>query len=183
MDSKFSRVGTYDEEKPPLRSRDTSTSWSCDKSKRYISTFTRPTASKTWQGADSGWGAQSKKSRNTLILYPRDNSKSSHYFKPMTPKFSKMGSLDWRIVTCKPNSTSVSSSRYKDVISSLARGLWPMAFAKDERTSPKNLKLSQHFHHLTNWKRYTWFFWQKINLKWRFTLLICISAVLKPRRL
>ena len=47
MDPKFSWVVTYDERTSPTKSRGSSITWSCVKSKRFISTFTKPTAHKT----------------------------------------------------------------------------------------------------------------------------------------
>ena len=47
MHPKLNWVVTSDERTSPTKSRDTSITWSLFKSKRFISTFTRPTAAKT----------------------------------------------------------------------------------------------------------------------------------------
>ena len=54
--------------------------------------------------------------------------------RPMAPKLSKMGTSVEGSSGAIPNDTSISWSRYKDIISSPSHSLWFVALAKDERT-------------------------------------------------
>ena len=71
MDPKLSWMVTSHERTSPSKLRDTSITWSRVKSKRFISTFTRPQSPKLASVLNQDEGAQRKKLRDTSIVCSR----------------------------------------------------------------------------------------------------------------
>ena len=125
MDSKLNKVMTQDDGTPSTKSRGTSNAWSCDKRKTLYFYIKKVHVLQDL--------ARRLKMRG---LHPKDHVtvrscshvkiQKRHFFsttRPMASKLSKMGTQIDGTSCAKPNNTSFSWSCYKDVISSLSRGL------------------------------------------------------------
>ena len=144
VDPKLTRVMT--------KSCNTSNIWSRNTRKTLYIHIHKAHGPKTWQGVESRWRTPHKSSRDTVILQSRENSRPSYI-----PNLEPPNLAVW-VVTCKAKWHFYLVVTLQRRHTSLSQKLWPVALAKDERTSLKLLQLTWHFHHSTNWKRYAYFF-------------------------